>query len=234
MKKYIVFEDNLVELVNRIECHICKCPVSDIDKFMVGTMVKIKAKCSSGHCFLNWSSQPMIKRTSVGNVMLAAGILYSGLTHSRVENFASYVGIEFISQSQYNRYQNSLLIPTVSTMFEANHQELMEGTCKSIRYGTPLIISGDGPGHNVSYGTYSMMDSQDFQDYRTFCCTSHRGNKLQCHGKGWICKMYGWSFNAWRDTQCNYYRQTHKHKSCHQERLSRGSTSIWCMAPVNL
>ena len=152
-KKYVVFESCLTQLLSRcLSCGgYCK-----LEKRMVGSMVNIKAKCSCGFV-LNWNSQPMHGKMPMGNLILSAGVLFSGSSPAKVVQYFNHTGVQFISIRTYNYIQSAYLIPAVSNVWQ-KHQENNLLACT----GRQINLGGDGrcdsPGYCAKYGSYSCMD----------------------------------------------------------------------------
>lgn len=75
MAKYIVFESSLLQLLSR--CPVCLTTV--VPKLEVsGSFVSSTTICKDGHLYI-WESQPKLnKKKPVGNILIAAGIVFSG------------------------------------------------------------------------------------------------------------------------------------------------------------
>ena len=104
----------------------CNAPISDISKTFQGSLVSYNITCSQNH-FYSWQSQPTVNRTALGNVLLAAGTLYSGNTFKTLSEIAECSGIKLFSEKTFYEIQNSLLYPTVNSMWKAHQLELHTG-----------------------------------------------------------------------------------------------------------
>lgn len=149
-----MFESCLKELLSC--CQICNNVCKVTENFVVGSMVCFCASCSCGFTRV-WNSQPTAGRMPMGNLALAAGIIFSGSNPSKVVQYFKHVGVEFISIRTYNYIQSAYLIPSVMTVWQ-RHQQVIFENCQ----GKFLTVGGDGrcdsPGFCAKYGTYSCMD----------------------------------------------------------------------------
>ena len=76
-KKYLVFGNCLDQLLKR--CPKCGVVVTGQKKKTTGSMLSVEMICLDGH-ITYWDSQPIMKRKPVGNLLLAASILFTGNT----------------------------------------------------------------------------------------------------------------------------------------------------------
>ena len=155
--KYIVFKSSLMELFRKcISC--CNECVGEV-AYQKGTFVAIKQICSHcGHQRL-WRSQPHIRDTPAGNLLLSAAILFSGATPGKTFRLLGYMGVACISDRTFYYHQSQYLQPAVLSVWEGKQHELL-AECTS--RCTPLSIDGDGradsPGHSAKYGSYGIID----------------------------------------------------------------------------
>ncbi|XP_065892097.1 THAP domain-containing protein 10-like [Dysidea avara] len=155
--KYIVFRSSLLELFTH--CPSCHSLCPGITTKPQGTFVTVKQACS--HCGYqrSWSSQPHIKDTPAGNIMLSAAILYSGGTAGKFFRALSHMNVACITDRTYYTHQKKYLQPAVISIWNAKQSELLN-KCRAT--GSPLTIGGDGradsPGHSAKFGSYGIID----------------------------------------------------------------------------
>ena len=94
-KKFLVFGSCLFELLKR--CPECGDLIIKRKNKTSGTMLLVELTCHSGHT-KTWESQPVVKRKPLGNLLLAAAILFTGNTFSSVSNLASCLNLEFFCE----------------------------------------------------------------------------------------------------------------------------------------
>ena len=155
-RKYIVFESNLLSLFS--VCQSCCAPTTAEITQRVGSMITIHQECVCG--YLNkWTSQPLIGNTPAGNLLLSAGILFSGSIPSKALRFLYHANVAAISKRTFNNHQSSYLHPVVSMVWtKCQEKYFTEMRAKRL----PLTVGGDGradsPGHSAKYGSYTLLD----------------------------------------------------------------------------
>ena len=154
-KKYLVFDSCLNKLLKR--CPDCGDVIIQQQRNTLGSMLSIDLTCHSGHTTY-WDSQPVVKKKPLGNLLMAASILFTGNTFAAISRFASCFNLQFFSESVYYNTQQKYLIPVVNEAWEAESRRQIEKlTGKAV-----VNLNGDGrcdsPGHCAKYGTYTLMD----------------------------------------------------------------------------
>ena len=117
----------------------------------------VNGTCPDGHV-LNWQSQPLIRDMGAGNLLVAAAILFCGLTFTGISNLAKLLNLAMFSESTFYRLQKEYLFPVIHTNYAMQQDAVLE-----FLRGIDLKLSGDGrcdsPGYSAKYCTYSLMDS---------------------------------------------------------------------------
>ena len=133
-KKYLVFDSCLNELLKR--CLNCGDVIIQIERKTIGSMLSIELTCHSGHTTY-WDSQPVVKKNPLGNLLMAASILFTGNTFAAISRY---------------------LFPVVNEAWEAESRRQIE----KLNGKAVVNLDGDGrcdsPGHCAKYGTYTLMD----------------------------------------------------------------------------
>ena len=154
-KKYLVFGNCLDQLLKH--CPKCGVVVTGQKKKTTGSMLSVEMICLDGH-ITYWDSQPIIKRKPVGNLLLAASILFTGNTFAGVSRLASCLNSQFISESVFYDTQQRFLFPVLNQAW-ANEQQMVR---QELSNKSVIHLNGDGrcdsPGHNAKYGTYSLTN----------------------------------------------------------------------------
>ena len=126
-----------------------------LDK-VVGSMIVIVSKCSNGHT-RTWTSQKCDGRLPWGNMLCAAGTLFTGSNPARVASFFNHVGVLYMSLKTYYKIQRVYLAPVVNRCWE-NEQLFLLTSLK----GKAIDLGGDArcdsPGHSAKYGTYHLVE----------------------------------------------------------------------------
>ena len=124
-----------------------------------GTFIAVKQHCS--HCEHQklWASQPYIKDTPAGNILLSAAILFSGATPAKILRVLNHMKVACFTDRTFYYHQKRYLEPAVISVWKAKQSTLL---AQCLSTGDPLIIGGDGradsPGHSAKYGSYGIID----------------------------------------------------------------------------
>jgi len=185
-RKYIVFESSLLELFQC--CPICTNASEGIISDIKGTWVKVTQRCTDSNCNYErvWTNHKYAKTMPVGNLLLSAAILLSGLyiqiltflnihtsniTHSYVHfiilgcatektlRMFKFMNIACISRATFYRHASSYINPIVIQSWR-NEQESLFQQMKNHEEG--LILAGDGrcdsPGYCAKFGSYTVIE----------------------------------------------------------------------------
>ena len=68
---------------------------------------------------MTWESQPVVKRKPLGNLLLAASILFTGNNFAAICRLASCFNLQFFSESVFYDTQCKYLFPVVNEAWEA-------------------------------------------------------------------------------------------------------------------
>ena len=110
-KKYLVFSNCVDQLRNC--CPKCGVVVTGHKKKTTGSILSDEMTCLDGHN-THWDSKPIIKRKPVGNLLLAASILFTGNTFASVSQLASCLNLQFTSESVFYDTQQRFLFPVLN------------------------------------------------------------------------------------------------------------------------
>ena len=97
-RKFLVFESNLLELFQT--CNKCLAPSAPRVEKAVGSMIVIVSKCLKGHT-KTWVSQRCDGKLPWGNMLCAAGTLFTGSNPARVAAFFKHIGVQYMSLRTY-------------------------------------------------------------------------------------------------------------------------------------
>ena len=89
-KKYFVFEDALLSLFEK--CENCSSTTTNITKTTIGTFLHVKQQCQCGH-IRYWESQPFVRNTPAGNIILSASILFAGASLSKALRVLEFLAV---------------------------------------------------------------------------------------------------------------------------------------------
>ncbi|XP_064476240.1 uncharacterized protein LOC135390343 [Ornithodoros turicata] len=158
-RKFIIFETALDVLLSK--CQKCSEKVVHVKKRCDGTLLSVETACARGHV-CSWYSQPLLNRKPLGNILLSAGILFSGSNIKKTLRLLTSVGISCFSYRTFFNVQGAFLLPAIEKVWQ-HHQTVMLEAAQ----GQGLTLAGDGradsPGHSAKYGTYTMLDAARMQ-----------------------------------------------------------------------
>ena len=149
-----------------------------------GSLLIVTMKCSDQHEH-KWFSQPIINGKSPGNLLIAASILYSGNTYSRIMEMMNIIHVQFFSGTTYYQHQKNVLLPTINSVYKSYRQKSF---ARCLMYDSNNVI-GDGrcdsPGFSAKYGTYTIMssDTNEILDFHVVHVTV-AGNSSRMEKKG--------------------------------------------------
>ena len=150
----MVFESNLLELFQT--CNKCLAPSAPRVEKAVGSMIVIVSKCLKGHK-KTWASQRCDGKLPWGNMLCAAGTLFTGSNPARVAAFFKHIGVQYMSLRTYYKIQRVYLAPAVNRCWENEQLSLLQSL-----QGKAIALGGDGrcdsPGHSAKYGAYHLVE----------------------------------------------------------------------------
>ena len=137
-----------------------------------------------------WRSTEISKTRYEGNLMLASSILLPELTYTRVNELMGIADVLFINKSFLFQIQNSILFPSMKTIYTNHSQRIKDAVVKDDN--VDLIGDGrcDSPGYNATYGTYTLINYRNDNEIVDFHIT-HVSEIFTKYGKGWIAAAFG-------------------------------------------
>ena len=157
MRKFLVFENNLLDLFSMCQLQGCGKPlVTKAETSTKGFALSVHTTCIAGHDF-RWNSQPSIKGTAACNVLVPAAIFITGNSYSSFMELCDVMNLQALSTRHCYSMQRRYIIPEIEEMWELHNTAVL-----SALHGSALVLSGDArcdsPGHCASMGTYSLLD----------------------------------------------------------------------------
>ena len=154
--KFIVFEDAMLEVFGR--CGQCgsKCIVTTENQ--IGSSCKICISCTtqSEHYF-EWTTGPSLFKMPAFHLLLASGILATGMESAKVLRLFSALNIPNVKQRELSNILKCYVIPAVYKLW----QEEQSARVREIE-GVPIVIASDmrvdSPGHTGLFGSGSTLD----------------------------------------------------------------------------
>uniref|UniRef100_A0A8W8LPB4 THAP-type domain-containing protein n=1 Tax=Magallana gigas TaxID=29159 RepID=A0A8W8LPB4_MAGGI len=115
IKKFIVFESCIDDILNCLTCNICKCPIerSSTIKEYRGSMIMVSVFCPDGHLVKQWSSQPLRGEIPVVDLLVSAAIPFAGQSYTQISQFANFMNLQIQSEKAYETVQREIVLPVV-------------------------------------------------------------------------------------------------------------------------
>lgn len=147
-------------LVQQLE-GMCKHPGcifdTTVDYTLCGTSAMIRWKCPVGHIG-RFCTSGEVNNVLSNNLQAAAAVLLSGNNFAKIERFAQFWGLSFISPSTFFRVQKLYCIPAIiDEWWQWMRAELIDEF-----QNKELVVSGDGqcdsPGFSAKNLCYYLME----------------------------------------------------------------------------
>ena len=127
-----------------------------VDYTLCGTSAMIRCKCPAGHIW-RFCTSGEVNNVLSNNFQAAAALLLSGNNFAKVEKFAKFLGLSFISASTFFRVQKLYCIPAIDEWWQ-----WMRGKLVIEFQNEELVVSGDGqcdsPGFSAKNLCYFLME----------------------------------------------------------------------------
>ena len=120
----------------------CKHPwcilQTTVDYSLCGTSVVIRWKCPAEHKG-RFCSSGDVNNILANNLQAAAAVLLSGNNFAKIEKFAKFMGLSFISPSTFYRVQRLYCIPAIDYWWQCMRREILDEFLHE-----EWVVSGDG------------------------------------------------------------------------------------------
>ena len=154
---FLVLEASLLLLFGA--CIFCGHSTTSLTKVALGSFLRITQTCNKCMKTRAWESQPYIGKTSAGNLIVSAAILFVGALPAQALRMFKVLSCCTIGRKTYFRHQQFFLQLAIHSIWTSQQQGLMS----SFRHERKtLVLAGDGrsdsPGHCTKYGSYSVLE----------------------------------------------------------------------------
>ena len=154
--KFLVFEESIMQAFGTcIQCG-SRCTVTL--KHTTGSLFSISVSCTNymAHSFV-WSTGPICNNLPVFNLLLASGILSTGLESTKVLRLFSALNIPNIKYRELSNLMKYYVIPAVYRVWGREQSSRLEDIRgKSITVASDMRV--DSPGHSGLFGSGSTLD----------------------------------------------------------------------------
>eukprot|EP00079_Xenopus_tropicalis_P030340 XP_012826273.1 PREDICTED: RNA pseudouridylate synthase domain-containing protein 1 isoform X1 [Xenopus tropicalis] len=163
-RKFIVFESCLDVLLLKLSCGFdvnCSAHIVALEKHIEGSWLSVIGRCSKGHCFHLWDSQPVAGDIALGNLLTSAAVLFSGSNFYKVEDMSQLMGLQLISYDMHYNYQRMFLFPTIDKYWQCERRRLKEAMGWK-----KMCLSGNKQGSKYSTYTFTDVETKHILDFQ--------------------------------------------------------------------
>ena len=158
-RHFVVSENSLLTLFSTCNIPNCHKPLISKPSIKVyGFAVAVTTECIDGHSF-NWESQRKINSIYESNLLFPSALFLTGHSFSVFEEMCSLVKLCSLSSRHCYNIQRAYILPEIKEVWTCHSEAIMASLA-----GERVVASGDArcdsPGHNATYGTYSIMDTK--------------------------------------------------------------------------
>ncbi|XP_077419660.1 uncharacterized protein LOC144050370 [Vanacampus margaritifer] len=155
MKKYIVYESNLMELF--AACRVC-ARACHLKTRKMGTFLSVEQQCPHCEYRRQWNSQPVIGSTPAGNLHLSAAIYLSGASFFKMKRVFESMHLQFFHSDTFRRHARSFIEPAVIHHWQTQQNELLHQLSQEEKVVLGGDMRTDSPGHLGTFGSYTTID----------------------------------------------------------------------------
>ncbi|XP_039675675.1 uncharacterized protein LOC120571041 [Perca fluviatilis] len=154
-KKYIVYENSIMELFN--VCPVCT-RACDVRTQRLGTFLSVKQRCP--HCTFTrqWNSQPVLGSTPAGDLHLSAAMYLSGASFTQIEQVFKAMKLQLFGHETFRRHARAFVEPAVVHHWKVTQDVNVQRLSQEEKVILGGDMRADSPGHSAKYGSYTMMD----------------------------------------------------------------------------
>jgi hypothetical protein len=110
-----------------------------------GLLLTVISVCSDGHSN-TWRSQPLIKRQSIGNIILSAAVLFSANTFMKISEYFRLANIQWIGKTRYYAIQKRYLADMVNEAYVRENDDLLldlkqKGLCYLSEMAVVIVLA---------------------------------------------------------------------------------------------
>lgn len=183
-KKAVVSESKLLELFRF--CQTCGHVIDSRQVSYIGSQMRVKWECTNDHKGV-WNSCPSERGMPQSNLILAAAVLFTGSTYTRLEEWAKLVNLQIFSSRTFYDIQNTYLHPVIDDESEKQQRDILAKLFLKQQEGENPHLCSDGrsdsPGFNAKYTTYTFMTDPGKEIVRSELVQVRRIKQNSIHDK---------------------------------------------------
>ncbi len=161
--KFTVFEEAILHVFGR--CHQCgsKCTITMENQ--IGSCYKICCSCTAETThYYEWTTGPLVNKMATFHLLLASGILATGMETSKVLPLIDSLKIPNVKQRELSNIVKNYVIPAVYSVWQTEQNAQL----KEIE-GEPIVVASDmhadspglfGSGSTLDMGRNIILDTQ--------------------------------------------------------------------------
>ena len=146
--KFITFREMLSQLL--MFCFKCRKAAHTEKTKVRGSLLEVTLMCVEGHQ-TQWRSQPVTGTMALGNMLIAASILFTGNTFTRIKEFCDVLSLSTAKMSSFLKIQKKYLFPVINHFYIKQRNKIVS----ELKTHTALNVIGDGrcdsPGFSAKY-----------------------------------------------------------------------------------
>lgn len=154
--KFIVFEEAILDVFGK--CGQCgsKCIVTMENQ--IGSSCKICSSCTTqNEHYFEWTTGPSVFKMPAFHLLLASGILATGMESAKVLRLFNALNIPNLKQRELSNILKNYVIPAVYKVWQGEQSARLTEL-----EGVPIVIASDmrvdSPGHTGLFGSGSTLD----------------------------------------------------------------------------
>ena len=126
---FLVYWSSLILLLQ----YFLSCPAKALvnSVFIQGSALIVELNCEDGHISL-WRSQLRTSNHYEGNIVLAASILFSANTFSKIKKYFESACVSFISHTSYYNLQKDYLFGVANEAWVSEEKEVVSKISQSL------------------------------------------------------------------------------------------------------
>jgi solute carrier family 8 (sodium/calcium exchanger) len=154
--KFVVFEEAILHVFGK--CYQCGSKTTITVESQIGSCCKICSSCTVENThYYEWTTGPLTNKMPTFHLLLASGILATGMETSKVLRLFDCLKIPNVKQRELSNIFKNYVIPGIYSVWRTEQNARM----KEIE-GEQIVVASDmrvdSPGHSGLFGSGSTLD----------------------------------------------------------------------------